>query len=178
MPVAGSVAIVGTATTRFGVLHDRGYLDLLAEAALGAIADAGLEPGEIEAAWLGTSSRPGRHAGTAWPRPSASPAPAHARNFLHRHGGRGRGAARVRPASTAFAGGRAGEATSPAAAKPAGQDGEPTHLTRPRAAPRRGSSRCQGDPLHVACGHRVAGSGLVKNHEHATRNDKGRSATR
>jgi len=55
MPVAGSVAIVGTATTRFGVLHDRGYLDLLAEAALGAIADAGLEPGEVEAAWLGTA---------------------------------------------------------------------------------------------------------------------------
>jgi acetyl-CoA C-acetyltransferase len=37
------------------VLHDRGYLDLLAEAALGAIADAGLEPGEVEAAWLGTA---------------------------------------------------------------------------------------------------------------------------
>jgi acetyl-CoA C-acetyltransferase len=55
MPIAGEVAIVGTATTRFGVLHGRGYLDLLAEAALGAIADAGLEPGEIEAAWLGTA---------------------------------------------------------------------------------------------------------------------------
>ena len=55
MPIAGEVAIVGTATTRFGVLHDRGYLDLLAEAALGAIADAGLEAGEIESAWLGTA---------------------------------------------------------------------------------------------------------------------------
>ena len=55
MPIAGEVAIVGTATTPFGVLHDRGYLDLLAEAALGAIADAGVEPGEIEAAWLGTA---------------------------------------------------------------------------------------------------------------------------
>ena len=55
MPVAGEVAIVGTATTRFGVLHDRGYLDLLAEAALGAIEDAGLETGAIEAAWLGTA---------------------------------------------------------------------------------------------------------------------------
>ncbi len=55
MPIAGEVAIVGTATTPFGVLHDRGYLDLLAEAALGAIADAGVEPGAIEAAWLGTA---------------------------------------------------------------------------------------------------------------------------
>lgn len=55
MPIAGEVAIVGTATTRFGVLHDRGYIDLLAEAALGAIGDAGLEPGQIEAAWLGTA---------------------------------------------------------------------------------------------------------------------------
>jgi len=55
MPIAGEVAIVGTAVTRFGVLHDRGYLDLLAEAALGAIADAGVEPGAVEAAWLGTA---------------------------------------------------------------------------------------------------------------------------
>jgi acetyl-CoA C-acetyltransferase len=55
VPIAGSVAIVGTATTRFGVLHDRGYLHLLAEAALGAIADAGVEPGHIESAWLGTA---------------------------------------------------------------------------------------------------------------------------
>jgi acetyl-CoA C-acetyltransferase len=46
---------VGAATTRFGVLHDRGYLDLLAEAALGAIGDAGIDPGEVEAAWLGTA---------------------------------------------------------------------------------------------------------------------------
>jgi acetyl-CoA C-acetyltransferase len=55
VPIAGEVAIVGTATTRFGVLHDRGYLDLLAEAALGAIADAGIEAEQVEAAWLGTA---------------------------------------------------------------------------------------------------------------------------
>jgi acetyl-CoA C-acetyltransferase len=55
MPIAGEIAIVGAATTRFGVLHDRGYLDLLAEAALGAIGDAGIDPGEVEAAWLGTA---------------------------------------------------------------------------------------------------------------------------
>jgi acetyl-CoA C-acetyltransferase len=49
------VAIIGSAATRFGVLHDRGYLELLAEAARGAIADAGIEPNDLEAAWLGTA---------------------------------------------------------------------------------------------------------------------------
>src|SRR5581483_1577172 len=37
MPIAGEVAIVGWATTEFGVHHERGYLDLLAEAAFGAV---------------------------------------------------------------------------------------------------------------------------------------------
>ncbi len=55
MPIAGEVAIVGSAATDFGVLHDRGYLDLLAEAARGAMTDAGLEQERIEAAWLGTA---------------------------------------------------------------------------------------------------------------------------
>ena len=55
MPIAGQVAIVGSAATRFGVLHDRGYLELLAEAARGAIADAGIEQDDLEAAWLGTA---------------------------------------------------------------------------------------------------------------------------
>jgi acetyl-CoA C-acetyltransferase len=55
VPVAGQVAIVGSAATRFGVLHDRGYLDLLAEAARGAIADAGVDQERVQAAWLGTA---------------------------------------------------------------------------------------------------------------------------
>jgi len=55
MPIAGEVAIVGSATTAFGVHHDRGYLDLLAEAAFGAVSDAGLEMDQIESAWLGTA---------------------------------------------------------------------------------------------------------------------------
>ncbi|HTX13035.1 MAG TPA: thiolase family protein [Solirubrobacteraceae bacterium] len=55
MPIAGQVAIIGSAATRFGVLHDRGYLELLAEAARGAIAEAGIEQDELEAAWLGTA---------------------------------------------------------------------------------------------------------------------------
>jgi acetyl-CoA C-acetyltransferase len=56
MPVAGQVAIIGSAATTFGVHHDRGYLELLAEAAKGAIADAGLRQDEVGAAWLGTAS--------------------------------------------------------------------------------------------------------------------------
>jgi len=55
MAIAGRVAIVGSAATRFGVLHDRGYLDLLAEAARAAIADAGIPQDDVEAAWLGTA---------------------------------------------------------------------------------------------------------------------------
>jgi acetyl-CoA C-acetyltransferase len=41
--------------TEFGVLHDRGYLDLLAEAAMSAIADAGVAKEDVGAAWLGTA---------------------------------------------------------------------------------------------------------------------------
>jgi acetyl-CoA C-acetyltransferase len=55
VPVAGEIAIVGSASTRFGVLHDRGYLDLLAEAARGAIADAAVTVDDVQAAWLGTA---------------------------------------------------------------------------------------------------------------------------
>ena len=55
MPIAGEVAIVGAASTAFGVHHDRSYLDLLAEAATGAIADAGLTVDRLGSAWLGTA---------------------------------------------------------------------------------------------------------------------------
>lgn len=55
MPIAGEVAIVGVGTTRFGVLHDRSYLSLLAEAATGAVADAGLALKDVQAAWLATA---------------------------------------------------------------------------------------------------------------------------
>src|SRR6476646_1140006 len=55
MPIAGEVAIVGAASTAFGVHHDRGYLDLLAEAATGALADAGIPLDRIGSAWLGTA---------------------------------------------------------------------------------------------------------------------------
>jgi acetyl-CoA C-acetyltransferase len=55
MPIAGEVAIVGAGVTQFGVLHHRSYLDLIAEAGNDAISDAGLTLADIEAAWLGTA---------------------------------------------------------------------------------------------------------------------------
>jgi len=55
MPIAGNVAVVGSAATQFGVHHDRSYHDLLREAALGAIADSGVEQDQVEAAWLSTA---------------------------------------------------------------------------------------------------------------------------
>lgn len=55
MPIAGQVAIIGSAATSFGVYHDRGYLDLVAEAGKGAIADAGIDQARVGAAWLGTA---------------------------------------------------------------------------------------------------------------------------
>ena len=55
MPVAGNVAIVGSAATTFGVHHDRSYLDLVREAATGAIADAGLQNADVDAGWLSTA---------------------------------------------------------------------------------------------------------------------------
>jgi acetyl-CoA C-acetyltransferase len=55
MPIAGEAVIVGAYSTSFGVLHQQGYLDLLAEAALGAVADAGIGLDSVEAAWLATA---------------------------------------------------------------------------------------------------------------------------
>lgn len=56
MPIAGEIAIIGTGATRFGVHHDRGYVDLIKEAALLAVAESGLSLDDIEAAWLGTTN--------------------------------------------------------------------------------------------------------------------------
>ncbi len=55
MPISGEVAIVGVGVTRFGVLHDRSYLALLAEASLAAVADAGLGLPDVQAAWMATA---------------------------------------------------------------------------------------------------------------------------
>ena len=48
------VAIIGMGCTRFGERWDMGVEDLLVEAAYEAFEDAGVQPGDIQAAWLGT----------------------------------------------------------------------------------------------------------------------------
>ncbi|MFC1976996.1 acetyl-CoA acetyltransferase [Chloroflexota bacterium] len=53
------VAIAGMGCTKFGERWDVGADDLLVEAAYQAFEDAGVEPKDIEAAWLGTTTRSG-----------------------------------------------------------------------------------------------------------------------
>lgn len=50
------VAIIGMGCTKFGERWEAGPADLMVEAAYEAYADAGIEPGDIQAAWLGTVS--------------------------------------------------------------------------------------------------------------------------
>ena len=50
------VAIVGMGCTKFGERWDASAADLMVEAAYEAYADAGIEPDQIQAAWLGTVS--------------------------------------------------------------------------------------------------------------------------
>ena len=50
------VAVVGMGCTRFGERWDASAGDLMVEAAYEAYEDAGLEAGDIQAAWLGTVS--------------------------------------------------------------------------------------------------------------------------
>jgi acetyl-CoA C-acetyltransferase len=47
-------AIIGMGCTRFGENWDKGVEDLLVEAAFEAFEDAGIEPKDIQAAWIGT----------------------------------------------------------------------------------------------------------------------------
>ena len=52
--IKDKVAIVGMGCTQFGERWDKGVEDLLVEAAYEAFEDAGIEPKEIQAAWIGT----------------------------------------------------------------------------------------------------------------------------
>ncbi len=52
--IKDKVAIVGMGCTRFGERWDMGVEDLLVEAAYEAFEDAGIQPSDIQAAWLGT----------------------------------------------------------------------------------------------------------------------------
>jgi acetyl-CoA C-acetyltransferase len=49
------IAIIGIGVTRFGELFDLGYDDLVREAAMQAVTDAGIELGDVQAAWLSTA---------------------------------------------------------------------------------------------------------------------------
>ena len=53
--IKDKVAIVGMGCTKFGELWDKGIDDLIIEAAYSAYEDAGIEPKDIEAAWLGVT---------------------------------------------------------------------------------------------------------------------------
>ena len=49
------VAIVGMGCTRFGELWNKSASDLVVEAAYEAFEDAGVEPKDIQAGWVGAS---------------------------------------------------------------------------------------------------------------------------
>ena len=51
--IRDKVAIIGMGCSRFGERWDCGYDDLMVEAWLEAMSDAGIEKGDIDAAWLG-----------------------------------------------------------------------------------------------------------------------------
>src|SRR3989454_4150230 len=48
------VAVIGVGCTKFGDRYERSFEELICDAAFEAYADAGIEPDEIEAAYLGT----------------------------------------------------------------------------------------------------------------------------
>lgn len=52
--ICDRVAVVGMGCTRFAEHWDKGIDELLIDAAYDALADAGIEPTDIESAWLGT----------------------------------------------------------------------------------------------------------------------------
>jgi len=54
MGLANKVAIIGTGTIKFGENFHQSYTDMVYEAATAAMADAKVEPREIQAGWLGT----------------------------------------------------------------------------------------------------------------------------
>jgi acetyl-CoA C-acetyltransferase len=54
MALANQVAIIGTGIVRFGENFHQSYTDMVYEAATLALSDAGVEPRELQAGWLGT----------------------------------------------------------------------------------------------------------------------------
>ena len=58
--IKDKVAIVGMGCSKFGERWDTGYADLVIEAAYEAFEDAGVEPKDIEACWIGSTTRGGQ----------------------------------------------------------------------------------------------------------------------
>ena len=56
MSIKDRVAIIGTGCTKFGEHYDKSAEDLVVEAGLAAMADAGVDRGQIQAGWVGTLS--------------------------------------------------------------------------------------------------------------------------
>jgi acetyl-CoA C-acetyltransferase len=54
--IKDKVAIVGMGCTKFGELWDKGPEDLVIDAAYEAYEDAGIDPKDVQAAWVGTAS--------------------------------------------------------------------------------------------------------------------------
>ena len=65
--IKDKVAIIGAGCTRFGERWDAGVEDLIIEAAYEAFEDAGIEPKDIQAAWIGTSQSGVRGQTLAYP---------------------------------------------------------------------------------------------------------------
>jgi acetyl-CoA C-acetyltransferase len=53
--IKDKVCIVGMGCTKFGELWDRSETDMIVEAAYGAYEDAGIEPKDVQAAWVGVT---------------------------------------------------------------------------------------------------------------------------
>ena len=61
------VAIVGMGCTKFGELWDKSPEDLLVDACYEAFEDAGIEPKDVKAAWLGTVNTLRQGVGLSYP---------------------------------------------------------------------------------------------------------------
>ena len=55
MKIKDQVAIIGVGCTKFGENFDRSFSDMVIDAVYDAYADAGINPNDIQAAWMGTS---------------------------------------------------------------------------------------------------------------------------
>jgi acetyl-CoA C-acetyltransferase len=53
--IKDKVAIVGMGCTKFGELWDKSASDLIVDASYEAFEDAGVDPKDIEACWIGTA---------------------------------------------------------------------------------------------------------------------------